>query len=47
MFANWTFGRRLALAFAVTGLAIVVIAVSGYESSRTMVDNNDLVMHTQ
>lgn len=47
MFGNWTFGRKVGAGFAVTAIALLVIAVTGYQSSRSLLANNDLVVHTQ
>jgi len=47
MFGNWTFGRKVAAGFAVAVVALLVIAVIGYRSARSLFHNNELVVHTQ
>jgi CHASE3 domain sensor protein len=46
MFRNWTFGRRLAAAFSLAGLVIVVIAAVSYQNTASLIDNNGWVDHT-
>ncbi len=46
MFANWTFGRKVGAGFAVTAIALAVIAVTGYRSARSLIANDELVAHT-
>jgi methyl-accepting chemotaxis protein len=46
MFRNWTFGRKIAGGFAVTVIALIVIAVAGLRSARTLIANDKLVAHT-
>ena len=46
MFASWTFGRKVGAGFAVASLALVIIAVTGYRATRTLINNDDLVAHT-
>jgi methyl-accepting chemotaxis protein len=46
MFRNWTFGRRVGGGFAVTVVALIVIAVAGFQSARSLIANDDLVAHT-
>jgi methyl-accepting chemotaxis protein len=46
MFRNWTFGRRLAAAFSLAGLVIVVIAAVSYQNTADLIDNNGSVEHT-
>lgn len=46
MFDTWTFGRKLALGFAVAVLTLLVIAGSGYRSIEELVDNDRWVAHT-
>jgi methyl-accepting chemotaxis protein len=43
---NWTFGKKLALGFAVAVLTVVVIGVSGYRSTAQLIENDRLVNHT-
>jgi methyl-accepting chemotaxis protein len=47
MFRNWTFGRKVGAGFAATAVALVIIAVTGYRSTKTLIDTNRLVTHTQ
>jgi methyl-accepting chemotaxis protein len=46
MLINWTFGRKLALGFAIAILTLVVIGVSGYRSTESLIENDRLVTHT-
>jgi methyl-accepting chemotaxis protein len=46
MFGNWTFGRKVGGGFAVTVLALVVIAVTGFRSAALLVKNDEWVAHT-
>jgi methyl-accepting chemotaxis protein len=46
MVKNWTFGKRLAAAFGLAGLTLVVIAVVSYRNTYTLIDNDDWVTHT-
>src|SRR5450432_2495948 len=43
---NWTFGRKLALGFAIAVLTLLVIGVSGYRSTEHLIDNDQWVTHT-
>ncbi|HEY4102756.1 MAG TPA: CHASE3 domain-containing protein [Polyangiaceae bacterium] len=43
---NWTFGRKLALGFAIAILAVLVIGVSGYRSTEHLIENDHWVTHT-
>jgi CHASE3 domain sensor protein len=43
---NWTFGRKLALGFSIAVLTVLVIGLSGYRSTQTLVENTRLVAHT-
>ncbi|HYJ11776.1 MAG TPA: CHASE3 domain-containing protein, partial [Polyangiaceae bacterium] len=43
---NWTFGKKLALGFAVAVLTVMVIGVSGYRSTAQLIENDRLVEHT-
>jgi methyl-accepting chemotaxis protein len=47
MLINWTFGRKLALGFAIAVLTLVVIGVSGYRSTEHLIENDRWVAHTQ
>lgn len=46
MFRNWTFRRKLGGGFAVTVLAIVAIAVTGYRSATSLMSADEWVSHT-
>ena len=46
MHRNWTFGRKVGGGFAVTVAALVVIAVTGFRSASSLVDNDEWVSHT-
>jgi methyl-accepting chemotaxis protein len=46
MLGNWTFGRRIAGGFAVTVVALIVIAVAGFQSAKLLITNDQLVAHT-
>lgn len=41
MFGTWTFGRRLAAAFALAGLILVVIAALAFTTTATLIRNNE------
>ncbi|HEY0465344.1 MAG TPA: CHASE3 domain-containing protein, partial [Polyangiaceae bacterium] len=43
---NWTFGRKLALGFAVAVLMLLVIGLSGYRSTEHLIENDRWVSHT-
>ncbi|HEY0987940.1 MAG TPA: CHASE3 domain-containing protein [Kofleriaceae bacterium] len=46
MFRNWTFGRKVGGGFAVTAVALILVAVTGYRSAKTLIANDELVSHT-
>jgi methyl-accepting chemotaxis protein len=46
MFRNWTFGRKVGAGFAVTAIALIAIALTGYRSVNTLIENDKLVAHT-
>jgi methyl-accepting chemotaxis protein len=46
MFRNWTFGRKIGGGFAITVVALVVIAVSGFRSASSLIANDRLVAHS-
>ncbi|MDB4955008.1 MAG: histidine kinase [Myxococcales bacterium] len=46
MVGNWTFGRKLGSAFAVTVVALIAIAVTGYRSTKSLIANDERVAHT-
>src|SRR4051812_38470283 len=43
---NWTFGRKLALGFAIAVLTLIVIGFSGYRSTEHLIENDRWVAHT-
>ncbi|MEI9948859.1 MAG: CHASE3 domain-containing protein [Pseudomonadota bacterium] len=43
---NWTFGRKLALGFAIAVLTLLVIGTSGYRSTEHLIENDRWVSHT-
>src|SRR5262249_40415040 len=47
MVRNWTFGRKVGGGFAVTVLAIVAIAVTGFRSATSSIDHGERVSHTR
>jgi methyl-accepting chemotaxis protein len=46
MLRNWTFGRKVGGGFAVTVVALIVIAVAGYRSAQSLILNDARVAHT-
>jgi CHASE3 domain sensor protein len=46
MFRNWTFGRKVGGGFAITVLALIIIAITGFRSARSLIANDELVAHT-
>ena len=45
--STWTFGRKIAAGFAVASVVLLVIALVGYRTTTRLIDNQDLVAHTQ
>ena len=43
---NWTFGRKLALGFAIAALTLLLVGISGYRSTQHLIENDRLVSHT-
>ena len=43
---NWTFGRKLALGFAIAVLTLLLIGLSGYRSTQHLIENDRWVSHT-
>lgn len=43
---DWTFGRRVATAFGLTGLILAVVAAVGYFSTSRLVETDQWVKHT-
>lgn len=46
MFDNWTFGKRVGAGFALAGAILIVIAVVGFRTSETLIENDRWVYHT-
>lgn len=46
MLHNWTFGRKVGSGFAATILALIVIAVTGYQSARSLIESSQRVAKT-
>jgi methyl-accepting chemotaxis protein len=44
---NMTFGKKVAAGFAVTMLALTIVALFGYRNTKTLIRNSELVTHTQ
>jgi len=44
---NWTFGRKLALGFAVAILTIFVIGISGHRANAGLIESDRWVTHTE
>ncbi len=47
MFEKWTFGRKVGAGFAINAIALIIIAVTGYRSAKSLIANDELVDHTQ
>jgi len=43
---NWTFGRKLALGFAIAVVTVLVIGVAGHRATTDLIENDRLVEHT-
>ncbi len=43
---NWTFGKKLALGFAVAVLTVLLIGISGHRATRELIETNRWVSHT-
>jgi methyl-accepting chemotaxis protein len=46
MSINWTFGRKLALGFAIAVVTVMVVGFSGHRSTTSLIDNEHWVAHT-
>ncbi len=46
MGTSWTFGRKLAIGFAITVCAFLLVALTGLRATRTLVSNDEWVAHT-
>lgn len=43
---SWTFGRKLAFGFSLAALALFLIAISGYQTTEHLIENDRWVAHT-
>jgi methyl-accepting chemotaxis protein len=43
---NWTFGRKLAVGFAIAALTLLVIGISGHRGTTHLIENDRWVAHT-
>jgi methyl-accepting chemotaxis protein len=43
LFNRWSLGRKLGAGFAVAGLILLVVALVGYRSTASLIDNDELV----
>ena len=43
---TWTFGRKIAAGFAVSALTLLIVAVTGYQSTNGLIENEVMVSHT-
>ena len=46
MMKDWTFGRILAVGYALAGIVLVVVAYAGWQSTNSLIANNAEVAHT-
>jgi len=46
MARNWTFGRLLGIGYALAGAILVVVAIIGYASTASLIEDNARVSHT-
>jgi methyl-accepting chemotaxis protein len=46
MFANWTFGRRIAAGFGLAGLTLILLVFLAYRTTAGLIDNTAQVDHT-
>ncbi len=44
--SNWTFGRKIASGFAISVIALIAIAVTGFRATKSLIANDELVAHT-
>jgi CHASE3 domain sensor protein len=47
MLSNWTFGKRLALGFAMPALALLVISIASYRNTESLIEDARWVEHTE
>ncbi len=43
---TWTFGKKIAAGFTCSALALLVVAIVGYQSTHHLIANDELVSHT-
>lgn len=46
MFENWTFGKKVGAGFALSGVILVLIAMVGFRTSESLIENDRWVEHT-
>jgi methyl-accepting chemotaxis protein len=46
MFRNWTFGRKVGGGFAIAVIALAVVAVTGFRTTRSLISNDEWVGHS-
>ena len=46
MFVSWTFGRKLGAGFGMAGVILLLVAIAGYTSTETLIENERKVNHT-
>jgi CHASE3 domain sensor protein len=46
MFENWTFGRKITAGFTAAAATILIVAIFGYRSTHTLIENEGWVSHT-
>jgi CHASE3 domain sensor protein len=47
MLRNWTFGRKVAVGFAVAAATVLTVGIGGYQSTHRLIENDAWVSHTQ
>jgi len=47
VFNRWSLGRKLGAGFAVAGAILLLVALVGYRSTVTLIENDDLVAHSR
>jgi methyl-accepting chemotaxis protein len=46
MFTNWTFGKKVAAAFGLAALVLIVVAGFGFQNTNGLISSNERVRHT-
>jgi CHASE3 domain sensor protein len=46
MLHDWTIGRKVGAGFAIAAIALIVVAVTAYRSTQTLVTSTERVLHT-